>query len=247
MIFYFSGTGNSRYAAEELGRLLNVRTADMTDLKDNEINAAGEPTGIVWPVYWFGLPTVVRDLISQTRFNNLGKIFSVLTYGLEPGNASGMMKKECMKAGIDVTHLFEVKMPDNYVLMYDVPNEEEQTRILRDADTYIGNIPKLLEGDGYEEKRSLKKSLLTAAAYPYYRYGRNTRRFRTEGECTKCSVCERACPTNVIRITDNGPEWTTKKCIRCLACLHRCPSHVIQMGRSRKHGRYTNPNVIFDR
>jgi ferredoxin len=216
------------------------------EVKENHIDAAGGPVGIVWPVYWFGLPTAVRDFISRIKINNAGKMFSVLTYGLQQGNASGMLRKEFAKAGIDVTHLFEVMMPDNYVLMYDVPGEEERVRQLKDADGYIRRIPELLESGTYEEKVSVKKAVMTAALHPFYRYGRNTRRFGTEGECTGCSVCERACPIGAIRVTDKGPEWTVKKCIRCLACLHRCPSRVIQMGRSRKYGRYLNPNVTFE-
>ena len=63
MILYFSGTGNSRYAAETLARSLDEKTKDMRILlRENcrELNLTNEKRlGFVFPVYYSGLPTVV--------------------------------------------------------------------------------------------------------------------------------------------------------------------------------------------
>ncbi|MDR0778528.1 MAG: EFR1 family ferrodoxin, partial [Methanomassiliicoccaceae archaeon] len=207
MILYFSGTGNSRYVAERLGTMLDLPFAPVTDVKDNEIDASGRSVGIVWPVYFWGIPTLISEFIKKTEFKNFDKIFSVCTYGEKPGNASRMLEKEFLRKGIVVTHHFEIRMPYNYVLFYKVPPKDEQTRMLSEADDCIERIHGLLAEKEYEEKRSLMAPMMSAIGYPWHKYGRRTKRFRVTNECTGCSVCEEACQMNIIQMKDGRPSW----------------------------------------
>ncbi|MDR0334448.1 MAG: EFR1 family ferrodoxin [Methanomassiliicoccaceae archaeon] len=243
MILYFSGTGNSRYVAERLGVMLDLPVVPVTDYKDSKIDASGRPVGIVCPVYFWGIPTLISEFIKKTEFQNFEKIFSVCTYGEGAGNASRMLEKEFLRKGITVTHQLEIRMPDNYVLFYKVPPKDEQMRMLNEADNYIERIPGLLAENAHKEKRSLIAPAVSAIGYPWYKYGRRTKRFRVTDECTGCSVCEAACQMNIIKMKDGRPHWTENRCERCLACVHRCPGAAIQIGRSLKHGRYLNPNI----
>jgi len=247
MIFYFSGTGNSRYVAEYLSGLLQVQAVSIPSVM-NDGNADDVPEDmicIVSPVYFYGLPTIVSDFISRTKFS-AGKIFSVLTYGSTPGNASSVLKKEFAKKGIDVRHTFTIKMPENYTPLFRIPDEEERNRQFADAKTYMERIPKLLRTEEYNEKKGIAAPIMTAAAYPFYKHGRTTKKFRVTHDCTGCSLCERICPVNVISVKDGRPQWTADKCVRCLACIHRCPSHAIQIGGSHKREQYVNPYVDLE-
>jgi len=247
MIFYFSGTGNSRYVAEHLSEILQVSAVSIPDaIKDCNADAVtDDAVGIVSPVYFYGLPTIVSDFISRKEFN-AGKIFSVLTYGTTPGNASSVLKKEFAKKGIEVRHTFTIKMPENYTPLFRIPDEEERNRLFTNAETYMGRIPELLRTDGYHEKKSIAAPIMTAVAYPFYEYGRTTKKFKVTNECTGCSLCERICPVNVISVKDGRPQWTADKCIKCLACIHRCPSQAIRIGGSHKRGQYVNPYVNLE-
>ncbi len=42
--------------------------------------------------------------------------------------------------------------------------------------------------------------------------------------CTKCGVCETACPVNAIDIANNV-VCNIESCIRCCACIKSCPEH----------------------
>ena len=81
MIFYFSGTGNTRWAAIQIGaatqeRLINI--ADYSDYlsADKDIEPftlqEGERLGFVFPVHGWRVPRLVRSFISQLRLKPFG-------------------------------------------------------------------------------------------------------------------------------------------------------------------------------
>ena len=72
MIFYFTGTGNSHAAAMQLQYRLGGRLINITDCmqKGSFSFEAGEdePVGIVCPVYFGGLPSIVNDFLLNLEF-----------------------------------------------------------------------------------------------------------------------------------------------------------------------------------
>ena len=78
MIFYFSGTGNTRWAAIQIGaatqeRLINI--ADYSDYlsADKDIEPftlqEGERLGFVFPVHGWRVPRLVREFIAKLQVN----------------------------------------------------------------------------------------------------------------------------------------------------------------------------------
>jgi len=47
--------------------------------------------------------------------------------------------------------------------------------------------------------------------------------------CTKCSLCEIACPTGAITMAADGPQIDGAKCIWCCACVKICTSHAMDI------------------
>ena len=88
MIFWFSGTGNALRAASELARCTGDRTVSMAEaVHAGEFTytlGAGEPLGIVVPVYYWGIPAMAHTFLSQLRFSDGEKpcyVFSVIVCG----------------------------------------------------------------------------------------------------------------------------------------------------------------------
>ena len=76
MIFYFSGTGNSRWVAESLGKRLGDAVEDIADVKiekEEYTLPEGEILGFVFPVYAWAPPTIVMDFISLLRLSSAPK------------------------------------------------------------------------------------------------------------------------------------------------------------------------------
>ena len=68
MIFYFTGTGNSGFIAEELSKILKDEIISIADLMKKSENLSftlkdKESIGFVFPVYAWGPPRMVEDFI----------------------------------------------------------------------------------------------------------------------------------------------------------------------------------------
>ena len=248
MIFYFSGTGNSKYAADRLGETLGQQTASIARImKDGSFDEVTDETvGIISPVYFFGIPSIVREFISKVSFSGQKRFFTVMTYGGISANASAMLRKELLKKGVEVTHSFEIKMPDNYVAVYRVPSLDVQQRLFEDADKKLIKIQELLEKSTHLKKSKFPDKVMTAISYPFYKTRCSTNRFFVTGKCSGCGKCASVCSIGIIEMANGRPRWNAAKCVNCMACLHRCPEAAIENGKSKKHGRYVNPNVVFD-
>ena len=78
MIFYFSGTGNTRWVAERICRLLDDRLYSIadwyTDMQTQDIQPVftfepDEQIGFIFPVYSWGPPAIVLSFIEKMKWN----------------------------------------------------------------------------------------------------------------------------------------------------------------------------------
>ena len=91
MIFWFSGTGNSKYAAQRMAEALNEPLLCMNDrIKAHDTAAVetGERLVIVTPTYAWRIPRLVRDWLLQTELRGARQAWFVMTCGSEIGNAA---------------------------------------------------------------------------------------------------------------------------------------------------------------
>ncbi len=252
MIFYFSGTGNSLYVAQKLhesdkSELIDIAQALQEKRFQYEVKGA-EKIGFVFPVYFYGLPSLVVDFVEQfTLKGSQPFIYSVITCGGSIGNADKMLGNMLKEKGLLLNSSFSVKMPSNYTMMYEAPNPAKQENMLQAAQEEIAKIRQYLEvrkeGDfafhGY-------LGLLSGLAYHTYGMMRKTGKFYATADCNNCGLCEKLCPSQVIHIQDGKPEWIRKKCSHCAGCINRCPEQAIQYGKATiKRRRYVNPHVEF--
>lgn len=110
MIFYFSGTGNSRWVAESLGKRLEDAVEDIADVKiekEEYTLPEGEILGFVFPVYAWAPPTIVMDFISLLRLSSAPKyVFFVCTCGDDSGKTADIFVKQLKRKVGNVTQDF---------------------------------------------------------------------------------------------------------------------------------------------
>jgi ferredoxin len=254
MIFYFSGTGNSLYAAQKLHEAGEGEIIDMAGaLNEKHFKyklSAGEKVGIVFPVYFYGLPTIVDEFMDKLTIESDGSpfIYTVITCGGSIGHADKMIADKLKQKNLQLNSAFSIKMPSNYVIMYDTPDKEKQDLTLREAEKQIEKIVGFLEVNkkgNFVSNRGYF-ALLSPVAYKLYGTYRKTKKFYVTDACTSCGLCEEICPSGTIQRSSGKPEWVTEKCSHCSACINRCPARAIQYGdATKKRGRYVNPNVEF--
>ena len=227
MIFYFSATGNSRYTAERIAsatddRLIFLRDAVRSRSYRYDVGRE-ERVGFVAPVYFQGLPSILRFFLEKLELTLLEK------------------------KGLSVSAQFGIPMVDNYVPAFSIPGEEEALRILDGAEETIGEACRAIRAKGagdYNRCRGPVPALQTALMYPVYAHGRSTAPFVVTDHCIGCGLCQEICPCGAILISGGKPAWVKPKCVRCLGCLHRCPAQAIHWKKpGEEQGRYYNPRA----
>ena len=246
MIFYFSGSGNSKHIAKRIGKHLGEQLIEIT--KGNMKKGCyykvskDERIGIVCPTYWYNMPILVEDFIKELNLVGYSDqyIYAVATYGVSSGNMLRQVEKALKKKGYPLSGKFGVRMVDNYVVGYDLVNEERQRQIIslgeKECDTFLPYIEKRIK------KEITKKGIiapLTPILKPFYKNANHTKKFYATKECVCCGKCERECPAQVISLKNGMPSWSGE-CSFCLRCIHRCPTKAIQYGKGTlKRRRYS--------
>ncbi len=255
MILFFSGVGNSRYVAYKIAKKTGDKILNITDLNNDNIKELSlkkdENLGIVSPVYFFGLPSIVKEYLSEVKINLKGNnfVYCVATYGSNPGAFEYMLHDILEKKDIKLDARYCVKMVDTWTPIFDVKNKNKNEKLLNKADKKIDNIIDriiLKEHKDLINGRILKK--IGLSYHKNYNKYRNTSHLNVnESTCIGCEMCAKNCPVGAITIKDGHPVWNKDKCIMCLGCLHRCPKFAIQYdNKTLKHGQYTNPKMLYN-
>lgn len=255
MILYFSGTGNSLYVAKQLlaeGEAL-VSIAELMQKKEFKIELGDdEKLGIVFPVYFYTLPSIVEEFLSQAEIENAGYVYSVITCGGGTGQASAVLKKLLQSKGITLAYFKELLMPDNSMLFYQIPGTAKADGRLQAAVPVIDEVKAAIAEK--ETSRIKSSTVLSSIVGAGYKLCSSTKKFHAEDSCTGCGLCERNCPQQVIKMVETPgpdgqsssrkPSWQKETCCKCSSCINRCPAQAIQYGKvTKKRNRYVNPLV----
>ena len=98
MIFYFSGTGNSRYCAKRLAHRLGDEAVDAFPfLRDDHFPAltSRSPWVFVSPTYGWQLPRIFEALLRGGRFSGSRDAYFVMTCGAEIGDPIPRLEALC--------------------------------------------------------------------------------------------------------------------------------------------------------
>ena len=249
MILFFTGTGNSEYAARRIGRITGetpvslvnrIRSGDTSPLESET------PWVICAPIYAWQMPRIVHDHIAATELRGSRDVYFVLTCGGDTGNADKYARRLCESKGLNFRGLARVVMPENYIAMFSAPDEEEARRIIEKAVPGIDGAAELIkEGrDLPPVKKSPLAGFLSAAVNKgFYASAIRDKDFFATDACISCGLCAEVCPLGNIELRDGRPVWKGN-CTQCMSCICRCPVKAIEFGKkSAGKPRYICPDV----
>ena len=254
MIFYFSGTGNTKWVAQQISEaigesLIYIPDAIRQGAYEYELKE-GETIGFCFPTHGWQPPRLVRDFIKNLIFNLQSSIFNnycwaLTTCGDNMGEAMTILNKDLAMIGLKATTQFAVIMPESYVclpFMKTDPVEKEHVKIEK-ARQQLPHIIDTIRAQKEGVVELVKGA--TPRLYSYVIGGYfnakmvNDKKFTVDADvCIKCGKCQKVCPVDNIQGTP--PEWIHNgRCTSCLACYHYCPVHAINCGeRTRKRDQY---------
>ena len=114
MIFYFSATGNCRYVAERAAAATGERCVSIAAcMQAGELAFTprdGEMVGIVSPVYFWGLPSIVNAFLERLILGRPEYLWFAATYGTTTGQAGRFVSEHLRAKGLRLDARFSVRM-----------------------------------------------------------------------------------------------------------------------------------------
>jgi len=251
VIFYFTATGNSLYAAQMVAKATNDNLVSVgRALRDGlyEYDIKGEEyLGFVLPTFAGTLPGAVGLFLERLKIKGYTNqfVYGVFTCGASTGFESAALYTMLKAKGISFAGSFDLVMPDNFIVWSDVPSRKKLDTILYDADKQLERIVASIKAKKpgkieTEVPRELYMKLEQVSTT------QKTSKLYADEKCTSCGLCADICPMNCIKLDINGRPLWEGTCTMCFACLHRCPVKAVQYGSDTQNkGRYINPNVRF--
>jgi ferredoxin/flavodoxin len=242
-ICFFTGTGNSYHVALKIQERFPDASLFFIPETDPETLNDFTEIGIVSPVYFFGLPDIVRRFVEKMTFPSSPRIYAIFTCGGGPGIAIQRMAASLKKVHKTLAYSATITMPDNYILLYFIPSQEKRAVLLQAADLALKEILTDLESgkanippkNGWNIFGGIQVQIGKRMQY-------TSRHYQVKG-CVGCLRCVKTCPTQNI-VFENNTVHFGKNCTGCLGCIHACPVEAIQYGkRTQNKGRYVNPNA----
>ena len=261
MIFYFSCTGNTRWAAQKVAKATGEQTVDIAEQTRHNTNRTptdcktyslgeGESIGFFFPVHGWRPPKVVRTFIANLHIANAKGhyCYAVCTAGDNVGEAMDMFEGDLSRVGLHIDSAISLIMPESFIglpfMDVDKPAKEQSKKEAANQrlNLFIDDIKKRRNGIrdilvGHWPKTN---SRFIGAAFVKWIIG--DRQFRVDSNrCIKCGLCAKLCPVADI---DGGngqtPSWRHNgQCLSCFSCYHHCPVRAIEYGgRTKGKGQY---------
>lgn len=235
IIYWFSGTGNSLSVAMDLAKALGgIELIPIAGIINRTIQSC-EQIGVVFPVYAFGLPIIVRRFLQRSPVNKAKYIYTVATMGGIAGAVHREADKILSDQGAKLSAGWSIAMPGNYPVLKAPPPPEKQERIFAKARERIEEIASgIARGVTgiYEDTRiPLRWPLEFIHNLAGNKFSDADGNFAVGPMCNHCGLCSKVCPVINIRMAEGNPVWM-HHCEQCLACLQWCPAQAIEYGKS---------------
>lgn len=236
MIFYFSGTGNSRWAAQQLAEKTGDKELDIITLKELPSLETEKQVGLVFPIYAWGAPDQVLDFAKSLPKTD-SFTFAVATCGSEAGHALRKLDKI-----FPLKSSYSLVMPNNYVVSSKLEEPDVVRQIIENAKAELEIMAREIGTQTlvYRVKEGTAPGLKSGIVnYGFNHFARSTKAFYVTDACVGCGLCARNCPAGIISMEKERPVWG-KECYQCLRCINQCPERAIQYGKATlNRGRYT--------
>lgn len=251
-VFVFSATGNSQYLAEKIcgDELRLIRCGKKVFEENREYDFEGQVLGFVFPVYAWGCPSVFESFIRNMKFKGTPSyVFAVTDCGDTIGKTLTKFADILAGRGLKLDYGDYFVMPNNYLPLGDVDDENTEKGKLKKADDKLIEVRENIESRfyGINQPAGVFNPILSGVVHNVFNKtsAKGYKKLWVNENCTGCGICSKVCPLENIKIENKAPLWGGS-CVSCMACIHWCPEKAINYGKTTlQRGRYHNPKVTL--
>lgn len=266
IIYYFSGTGNTWWVANELKQQLRAKkhqvecySIEALTYKDviEQVNVTDHFV-IGFPVYGSTAPRPMLDFIQQFPIASNNQSISIFaTQAMASGDSAYHIGLLFKHKGYEIEQTKHFRMMNNFHIpkfrFYRPKNDHSLHKSLKKTKLKVEKFAKEIS-NGYKhiignnilghllgglQRRHIDKVIDSVSQ----EFIVDTTR------CIKCGKCQRICPTQNIEKCHDTYKFGNK-CILCLRCYSQCPTSAILIGEGTKnvikYPRYKGPGKNFN-
>lgn len=248
VIYYFTGTGNSKNVAKWLAKSSEEKNikVELVDISKTERRSVKPPAAdvlvvFISPIHGFNYPPIMLNFIMHfprgknkvvlmnTRAGMLIKKW--ITPGLT-GIAFYFSALMLIIKGYSIKAMYPVNLPSNWIFIHPGLNERTVKYLHEKNKERVSEFAEKIfagKSDFRSVREIIQDVLISPIAILYYCIGRFflSKTYFASSDCDNCGVCIKNCPVKAIIEVDKRPFWTYR-CESCMRCLGNCPKKAIE-------------------
>ena len=247
MIFYFSGTGNSKWAAKTLALETGDTLVSIPEVINSDCSFTiekDEHVGFIFPIHGWRVPSIVKEFITKLTIKTLGEdtshvkhyCFCLVTAGDTIGKAmerfQQQLKSVTVNDALSLKAVCSLIMPESYVGLpsMDVDTKEKELEKKELASKQLKEFSNILKQRPHKDSNQIWgwnqlirgpiPSFFSGPVGGFFEHFLITDKpFHVDSRrCVKCGICANVCPVSDIKGgLGYEPEWLHNG--KCLTCF----------------------------
>ena len=247
MIFYFSGTGNSKWATKTLALETGDTLVSIPEVINSDCSFTiekDEHVGFIFPIHGWRVPNIVKEFLTKLTIKTLGEdtshvkhyCFCLVTAGDSIGKAmerfQQQLKSVTVNDALSLKAVCSLIMPESYVGLpgMDVDTKEKELEKKELASKQLKEFSNILKQHPHKDSNQIWgwNQLIRGPIPSFFsgpvggffeRFLITDKPFHVDSRrCVKCGICANVCPVSDIK---GGlgfePEWLHNG--KCLTCF----------------------------
>jgi flavodoxin/NAD-dependent dihydropyrimidine dehydrogenase PreA subunit len=246
VIFYFSGTGNTRYVARSIATCLDgppiVRSIEsITPAEADGLIEEASLVGIGYPIYASDLPQPMKDFLLALGPHPGKHVFVFCTQWMYSGDGARAATRYLRHSGFSIRFAEHFRMPDDIsvsAIRFPYTNDPARIRrVLSRADARADIFARRIRGAPARSvlhllrprRRGFNPLSRFLGWFQRVPFRATFDRWRDDisvdlDRCTRCGLCTRLCPSGNMTFDAASDSFPTRgTCVICMRCYDFCP------------------------